>query len=104
MFRMFVGALVYYNDFLKEHIHRNSMARTSIFLIETIPLANFVTTTYPWNKTSATPEMTGISANVHLMAKIEDMNFKISILNLCWKQVSRQHWPASLMPEKQGVL
>ena len=55
MFRMCVSALVYYNDFLKEHLHRNSMARTSIFLTEKIPLANFVTTQHPWNKTSATP-------------------------------------------------
>ena len=31
MFRMCVAALVYYNDFLKEHLHRNIMARTSIF-------------------------------------------------------------------------
>ena len=32
MFRMCFVALVYYDDLLKEHIHRNSMARTSIFL------------------------------------------------------------------------
>ena len=80
MFRMCVSALVYYNDFLKEHFHRNSMAITSIFLIETIPLANFVTTKYPWNKTSATPELTGIPADVLLMAKMEDMKVIISDL------------------------
>ena len=55
MFRMCVAALVYYDNFLKENLHCNSMSRTSIFLTETIPLANFVTTKYPWNKTSATP-------------------------------------------------
>ena len=54
MFRMCVAALVYYDDFLKEHLHRNSMARTSIFLTETIPLANFLTTRYPWNKKTTT--------------------------------------------------
>ena len=32
MFRMCLAALVYYDDFLKEHIHRNSIARTSILL------------------------------------------------------------------------
>ena len=41
-----------------------------IFLTETIPIANFVTTNYPWNKTCATPEMTGIPADVLLMAKM----------------------------------
>ena len=56
------------------------MARTSIFLTETIPLANFVTTKYPWNKTSTTPEMTGIPADVLLMAKMEDMKVIISDL------------------------
>ena len=73
MFRMCVAALVQYNDFLKEHLHRNSMARISIFLTETIPLANFATTKYPWNKTRATPEMTGIPADMLLMAKMGDM-------------------------------
>ena len=41
---------------------------------------NFVTTTYPWNKTGATPEMTGIPADVLLMAKMEDMEVIISDL------------------------
>ena len=80
MFIMCVAALVYYNDLLKEHLHRNSMARTSIFLTEKIPLANFVTKKYPWNKTSATPEMTGTPADELLMAKTEDTKVKNSDL------------------------
>ena len=32
MFRMCVAALVYYDELLMEHLHRNRMARTSIFL------------------------------------------------------------------------
>ena len=80
IFKMCLAAIVYYYGFLKEHLHRNSMARTSIFLTETIPLANFVTSKYPWNKTSATPEMTGIPADVILMAKMEDMKVIISYL------------------------
>ena len=56
------------------------MERMSIFLTETIPLANFVTTKYPWNKTSTTTEMTGIPADVLLMAEMEDMKFIISDL------------------------
>ena len=31
MFKMCVAAIVYYDDLLKERLHRNSMARTSIF-------------------------------------------------------------------------
>ena len=80
MFRMCVSALVYYDDFLKKHLHHNIMARTSIFLIETIPLANFVTTKYPWNKKSATPEMTGIPDDVILMTEIEYTKVIISDL------------------------
>ena len=34
IFIMCVAALVYYDDFLKEHLPRNSMARTSIVLTE----------------------------------------------------------------------
>ena len=56
------------------------MARTSIFPTEKIPLANFVTKRYPWNKTSATPEMTGIPYDVLLMAKMEDVKVIISDL------------------------
>ena len=56
------------------------MEITSIFLTETIPLANFVTKNYPWNKTIATTEMTGISADVLFMAKMEDMKVIISDL------------------------
>ena len=56
------------------------MERTSIFLTEKIPLANFVTTKYPLDNTSATPEITGIPADVILMAKIEDMKVIISDL------------------------
>ena len=55
IFRMCVAALVDYNGLLKERLHCNSMERTSILWTETTPLANFVTTKYPWNKTSATP-------------------------------------------------
>ena len=56
------------------------MKRTSILLTETIALANFVTTKYPCKKTSATPEMTGIPADVLLMDKMEDMKVIISDL------------------------
>ena len=56
------------------------MARTSISLTEKIPLANFVTTKYPWNKMSATPEITGIPADVLLVANMEDMKVIISDL------------------------
>ena len=71
---------MYYDYFLKEHLHRNSMARTSIFLTETIPLAKSVTKKYSWIKTSATPEMTGIPTDVLLMAKMGDM--KVIIYDL----------------------
>ena len=55
IFRICIAALMYYDGLLKEHFHCNSMARTSIFLTETIPISNFLTTKYPWNKMSATP-------------------------------------------------
>ena len=77
---MCVAALVYYNDFLKENLHHNGMERTSIILTETIPLDNFVTTNYPSYKTSATPEITGIPADVLLVANMEDMIVIISDL------------------------
>ena len=42
-------------------------------MTETIPLADFVTTKYPWNKTCATPEITGIPDDVLLMYNMEDV-------------------------------
>ena len=80
MFRMRVSALVYYDDLLKEHIHRNSMARRSTFFTEKTPLAKFLITDYPWNNTSATPEITGIPADVLVIAKMEDMKVIMSDL------------------------
>ena len=44
-----------------------------------------MTTKYPWNNTSATPEMTGIPADVLLMAKMEDMKVIISDLKCLLK-------------------
>ena len=39
-----------------------------------------MTKKYTWNKTSATPDITGIPADVLLMAKMEDMKVIISDL------------------------
>ena len=61
IFRMCVAALMYYDGLLKERLHCNSIARTSIFLTETIPLSNFLTTKYPCNKMSATEEYPTLS-------------------------------------------
>ena len=70
------------------------MARTSILFTETIKLANFVTAKYPRNKTSATPEMTGIPADVLLAAKTKDMKIIISDLkSLFGNKFQEQHCP-----------
>ena len=103
MFRMCVAALVYYNDLLKERLHRNSMAITSIFLKEKIPLANFVTEKYPWNKTITTQELTGIPAGVLFMAKMEDMKVIISDLKYLLETSSKTTLASELDAREVGV-
>ena len=78
------------------------MERTSIFLTETIPLANFVTIKYPWNKTSTTPEMTGIPADVLLMAKMEDMKVIISDLKSLLETIFKTRLDRELDSRKVG--
>ena len=80
LMKMCVAALVHYDDYLKEHLHPNSMVRTSSFFTETIPLAEHVTTKFPWNATDDTPHITGIPPDIILLAELQSM--KLEILEL----------------------
>ncbi len=77
LFKMCVASLAYHQHFLDENLHSLSNVRASVFFLEKIPLAEHVTIAYPWNKTSDTPEVTGIPPDVLLMAEFESMRIQL---------------------------
>ena len=80
VFKMCIASFMLHRQFLNENLHRNSSVRTSIFMIETPPYANNVTTKYPWDQTSDTPEITGIPPDVMILAEFQEMKLELSNL------------------------
>lgn len=77
LFKMCVASLAYHRQFLDENLHSRSNVRMSIFFLEQIPLVEHVTVLYPWNKTSDTPEVTGIPPDILVMAEFESMRIQL---------------------------
>jgi len=77
LFKMCVASLAYHRHFLEENLHSRSNVRVSVFYLEQIPLVEHVTIAYPWNKTSDTPEVTGIPPDVLIMAEFESMRIQL---------------------------
>ncbi len=73
LFKMCIASIAHNRDFLLANLHSTSKLRVSVFLLDDIPLANYVKVVYPWNKTGCTPEITGIPPDVLILAEFEDM-------------------------------
>ncbi len=73
LFKMCVASIGYHRQFLEENLHSQSSIRTSIFMLETIPLQDRVTVKYPWNSTVDTPDFTGIPPDILIFANFESM-------------------------------
>ena len=80
LFKMCIALLCLHQSFLEEELHRNSMVRSSIYMIESSPHAQHVTTKFPWDKTDDTPELTGLPPDVLALAEFESMRLQISKL------------------------
>ncbi len=76
-FKMCVASLAYHQYFLNENLHSRSNVRVYVFFLEQIPLVEHVTIAYPWNKTSDTPEFTGIPPDLLIMAEFESMRIQL---------------------------
>jgi hypothetical protein len=70
---MYIANIVHNRDFLLANLHNTSKRRVLAFLLDDIPLATYVKVAYPWNKTTSTPEITGIPPDVLILAEFEDM-------------------------------
>jgi len=77
-FKMCVASLEKHRSFLDENLHTNSNVRLSTFMLETAPHSDCVTQKYPWNKTSATPELTGIPPDVLVLSEFESMRQQLA--------------------------
>jgi len=77
LFKMCVASIGYHRQFLEENLHSQSSIRSSIFMLETIPLLDHVTVKYPWNSTVDTPDFTGIPPDILILAKFESMTLQL---------------------------
>ena len=76
LFKRCIATLAYHRDWMEEHLHRNSMVRSSIFMIEAIPFAELVTRKHPWDATADTPVQGGLPPDTILLAELEGMKKK----------------------------
>ena len=70
---MAVAAIAYNRDYLEEHVHPESMLRSSSLWNDDIPFEDKVVVKYPWDATDETPEITGLPPDIVLLAEIESM-------------------------------
>jgi hypothetical protein len=77
LFKMPIASIGYHRQFLEENLHSMSNLRSSIFMLETMPLQDCVTVKYPWNSTVDTPDFTGIPADILIIAKFESVMQKM---------------------------
>ena len=82
LFKMCIASLEHHRSFLDENLHSHSNVRASIFMLETAPFADYVTSKYPWDKTSDTPEITGIPPDVLVLAEFESMRTKMDEMKI----------------------
>lgn len=82
LFKMCVSSLGYHRSFLEKNLGSGSNIRASIFFLEMIPLLDFITVKYPWNKTNNTPEITGIPPDVLILAKFESLTQQLEEMRL----------------------
>jgi hypothetical protein len=73
LFKMCIASMAHNRQFLSDHLHTKSKLRLSRFLTDDIPHSDCVTIRYPWNKTTDTPEITGIPPDVLILSEFEDM-------------------------------
>jgi hypothetical protein len=102
LFKMCVGAIAHQRQFLEDHLHTESKLRTNVFLIDTIPFAEFVTVAYPWNKTSDTPKISGIPTDILILAEFEDMRIQFEDMRHHFQQMEislKQHFNETLTKE-----
>ncbi|KAL3781326.1 hypothetical protein ACHAW5_007180 [Stephanodiscus triporus] len=73
LFKTCLASFFYHRKFLTETLHPNSCLRTSHFMTEVMPYADKVCVKYPWDKTSDTPEITGIPPDVLILTQFESV-------------------------------
>jgi hypothetical protein len=73
LFKTCLASFFYHSEFLNDTLHSKSCLRTSHFMTEVMPYAVKVCVKYPWDKTSDTPEITGIPPDILILAQFESV-------------------------------
>ena len=77
---MTVAAIAYYRDYLGDHLHPESMLRSSSIWNDEILFEEKVVVRYPWDATDDTPKITGLPPDIVLLAKVESMKLEMAAL------------------------
>ena len=91
LFKTCLASMFYHRKFLNKTLHSQSCLRTSHFMTKVMPYADKDCVKYPWDKTSNTPEITGIPPDVLILAKFEsvygEMEVMITSMTLSFQQM-----------------
>ena len=74
---MCVALIAYHRKYLEEHLHPDSVLRSSSLWNDDIPFDGKVVVKYPWNATEDTPEITGLPPAITLLAAFESLQQQI---------------------------
>jgi hypothetical protein len=78
--KMVVAVVVYHRDYLAEHLHADSILRSSSLWNEEIPFEDKVVVKHPWDASDDTPEITGLPPDIVLLAELESMHRDMAAL------------------------
>ena len=84
--KMCVASLAFHEKLLKENLHQMSSVRCTVFLTDSIPYPEYVSTACPQEDTTDTVEITGMTPHTTLLAEIQSLrsiieNLKYIYLN-----------------------
>ena len=78
--KMAVAAIAYHRTYLDEHLHPDSILRSSSIWSNDIPFDDKVVVKHPWDSTDDTPEITGVPLDIVLLVELESMHRKMAAL------------------------
>ena len=78
--KMVVAVIVYHRNYLANHLHADSILRSSSMWNEDIPFSEKVVVKHPWDGTDETPEITGLPPDIILLAELESMHREMAAL------------------------
>merc|ERR1712232_94989 len=80
LFYACVASIGYHKKFMLNNLHSRNPLRNNIFITETMPHSESIVVKYPWNKTSDTPQITGLPPDILILAEFESVHQELKSL------------------------